>query len=119
MFTVDEKITDSAVRRFIRRVGIENVADMMDLRIGDRLGGGTQVAESWRLKKFKERVAKELNPPFSLNDLAIDGNDIMRELKIEPGPKIGEILQKLFEEADEDLSKNNQAYLLKRVHELK
>ena len=118
MFTVDEHITDSAVRRFIRRVGIENVADMMDLRIGDRLGGGTQVAESWRLKKFKERVAKELNPPFSLNDLAIDGNDIMRELKIEPGPKIGEILQKLFEEADEDLSKNNQAYLLKRLHEI-
>ncbi|OGH19284.1 MAG: hypothetical protein A2868_04085 [Candidatus Levybacteria bacterium RIFCSPHIGHO2_01_FULL_40_15b] len=118
MFTVDEHITDSAVRRFIRRVGIENVADMMDLRIGDRLGGGTQVAESWRLKKFKERVAKELNPPFSLNDLAIDGNDIMRELKIEPGPKVGEILQKLFEEADEDLSKNTREYLLKKLHEL-
>ncbi|MBI4092205.1 MAG: HD domain-containing protein [Candidatus Levybacteria bacterium] len=118
MFTVDVRITDSAVRRFIRRVGIENVADMMDLRIGDRLGGGTQVAESWRLKKFKERVAKELNPPFSLNDLAIDGNDIIRELKIEPGPKIGEILQKLFEEVDEDLSKNNREYLLKRIHEI-
>ena len=119
MFTVDEKITDSAVRRFIRRVGVDNVADMMDLRIGDRLGGGTQVAESWRLKKFKERVAKELHPPFSINDLAIDGNDVMRELGMEPGPKVGEILQKLFEEADEDLSRNTPEYLLKRVHELK
>lgn len=119
MFTVDEHITDAAIRRFIRRVGIENVSDMMDLRIGDRLGGGTQVAESWRLKKFKERVAKELNPPFSMNDLAIDGNDIMRELRVQPGPKIGEVLQKLFEEVDEDLSKNTREHLLKRVKELK
>lgn len=118
MFTVDEHITDSAVRRFIRKVGLENVADMMDLRIGDRLGGGTQVAESWRLKKFKERVAAELNPSFSMNDMAIDGNDIMRELNIKPGPKVGDILQKLFEEVDEDLSKNNREHLLLRVKEL-
>jgi tRNA nucleotidyltransferase/poly(A) polymerase len=91
---------------------------MMDLRIGDRLGGGTQVAESWRLKKFKERVAAELNPPFSINDLAINGNDVMEELNIKPGPKVGEILQKLFEEVDEDLSKNNREYLIKRVREV-
>ena len=45
MFTVDEKITDAAVRRFIRRVGVESVKDMMDLRIGDRLGGGTQTGD--------------------------------------------------------------------------
>jgi len=119
MFTVDEKITDAAVRRFIRRVGVENVKDMMDLRVGDRLGGGTQTAESWRLKKFKERVAGELAPkPFSMNDLAIDGNDIMKELKMKPGPKVGEILQKLFEEVDEDLSKNNKEYLLSRIKEV-
>jgi len=120
MFTVDEKITDAAVRRFIRRVGVENVKDMMDLRIGDRLGGGTQTAESWRLKLFKKRVEEQLQPaPFSINDLAVDGNDIMKILNIKPGPKIGEILQKLFEEVDEDLSKNTKDYLTKRIKELK
>lgn len=119
MFTVDEKITDAAVRRFIRRVGVENVKDMMDLRIGDRLGGGTQTAESWRLKLFKKRVEEQLQPaPFSINDLAVDGNDVMKILKIKPGPKIGEILQKLFEEIDEDLTKNNKEHLTKRVKEL-
>lgn len=118
MFTVDEKITDAAVRRFIRRIGVENVKDMMDLRIGDRLGGGTQRAESWRLKLFKKRIEDQLKPaPFSINDLAVDGNDVMNELNIKPGPKIGEILQKLFEEVDEDLSKNSREYLLKRVRE--
>ena len=119
MFTVDENITDSAVRRFIRRVGVETVQDMMDLRIGDRLGGGTQTAESWRLKLFKKRVEEQLAPaPFSVNDLAIDGNDIMKELQIKPGPKIGELLQQLFTEVDEDLSKNTKEYLVKRIHEL-
>lgn len=116
MFTVDEHITDSAVRRFIRRIGVENVRDMMDLRVGDRLGGGTQSAESWRLKLFKKRVEEQLAPaPFSINDLAIDGNDIMKELNIKPSRQIGELLQKLFEEVDEDLSKNTKEYLLERV----
>ncbi len=119
MFTVDEKITDAAVRRFIRRVGVENVKDMMDLRIGDRLGGGTQTAESWRLKLFKKRIENQLKPaPFSINDLAIDGHDVMKELNIKPGPKVGEILQKIFEEVDEDLSKNKKEYLLKRIKEI-
>jgi tRNA nucleotidyltransferase/poly(A) polymerase len=42
----------------------------------------------------------------------------MKELNIKPGPKIGEILQKLFEETDEDLSLNTKEYLLKRVKEI-
>ncbi|HZJ18051.1 MAG TPA: HD domain-containing protein [Patescibacteria group bacterium] len=116
MFTVDEHITDAAIRRFIRRVGVENVKDVIDLRIGDRLGGGTQTAESWRLKLFKKRIEEQLGPkPFSIENLAINGNDIMKELKLKPGPKIGEILQKLFEEVDEDLSKNTREYLIKKI----
>lgn len=119
MFTVDEHITDSAVRRFVRRIGPENVKDMMDLRVGDRLGGGTQRAESWRLKLFKKRVEEQLAPmPFGINDLAIDGNDIMKELQIKPGKQIGLVLQALFEEVDEDLEKNNREYLLSRLHDV-
>jgi len=119
MFSVNENLSDAGIRRFIRRIGAENVADMMDLRIGDRLGGGTQTAESWRLKKFKERVAGELAPkPFGINDLAIDGNDVMKELDLKPSPEIGKILQKLFEEVDEDLSKNKKEFLMKRLKEL-
>jgi tRNA nucleotidyltransferase (CCA-adding enzyme) len=118
MFTVDEHITDAAVRRFIRRIGVANVKDMIDLRIGDRLGSGIpeERAESWRLRKFKERIEEELKPgPFSIKDLVIDGNDIMHVLDIKPGPKIGEILQKLFEEVDEDLTLNTREYLLERI----
>lgn len=118
MFSVDEHITDSAIRRFIRRVGLENVKDVIDLRIADRLGSGVQKAESWRLRRFKDRIEKELNPPFSVNDLAVDGHDVMKELNIKPGPVIGKILNKLFEEVDEDLSKNNKDYLVPRIKEI-
>jgi tRNA nucleotidyltransferase (CCA-adding enzyme) len=119
MFSVDEKVSDAGIRRFIRRIGVENVKDMMDLRIGDRLGGGTQTAESWRLKLFKKRIEDQLKPlPFSINDLQIDGNDIMKELDMKPGPKVGEILQKIFEEVDEDLSKNKKEVLIKRIKEI-
>ena len=119
MFSVNENLTDTGIRRFIRRIGVENVKDMMDLRVGDRLGGGTQTAESWRLKLFKKKIEEQLKPaPFSINDLKIDGNDIMKILQIKPGPKVGEILQKLFEEVDEDLSKNTKEYLLGRIKDL-
>ena len=50
--------------------------------------------------------------------MAVDGNDVMREFKIGPGPKVGELLKKLFEEVDEDLSKNTREFLLKRIHEI-
>jgi tRNA nucleotidyltransferase/poly(A) polymerase len=50
--------------------------------------------------------------------MAIDGNDIMAELNIRPGRKVGDILQILFLEVDEDLSKNNKDYLISRLHEI-
>lgn len=115
MFTVSENQTDSAIRRFIKNVGLENIEDMMALRVGDRLGGGTQTETSWRIENFKERVKEVLKKPFSISDLKINGHDVIETLKIKPGPKVGEILQKLFEEVLEDSSKNNNEYLLNRI----
>jgi tRNA nucleotidyltransferase (CCA-adding enzyme) len=119
MFTVDENTTDASIRRFIRRVGVENIPDMIDLRIGDRLGSGTATAESWRLKLFKKRIEEQLAPaPFSVNDLAVDGTDVMQTLGIKPSKQVGVILNQLFVEVDEDLSKNTKEYLISRIKEL-
>lgn len=117
LFTVDEKQTDSALRRFIRNVEIENLDDMFALREGDRLGGGTQKPTSWRLDKFKDRVRYLLEKPFSLSDLKINGHDVMQILNIPPSRKVGEILNNLFEEVLEDASKNDRQYLLERIKE--
>lgn len=114
-FVVDEFQTDAAIRRFIRRVGPENVQDMFDLRIGDRLGGGCATATSWRLRKFMERTAEVQKHIPSIADLKVNGNDVMQELGIEPGPKVGKILNALFEEITDDPTKNTREYLLERI----
>jgi tRNA nucleotidyltransferase/poly(A) polymerase len=55
---------------------------------------------------------------MQIRDLKVDGNDVMKLLKIKPGPKIGKILEKLFAEVMEDASKNNREYLLKKIKEI-
>ena len=118
-FTVDEKQTDKALRRFIRNIGVEYIEDMMDLRIGDRLGGGLQQPESWRLKLFRQRLKEVLTKPFTVADLKINGNDVMRVLGIKPGPEVGKILNELFEEVADDKNKNTKEYLLQRLEDFK
>ncbi len=117
MFSVSEFLTDAAVRRFINRVGRENTEDMLDLRIADRLGSGSKES-SWRLEQFKERLVQVQKHIPSVRDLKVNGRDVMEALKISPGPRIGEILEKLFEEITEDPTKNEREYLLGRIKEL-
>jgi len=116
-FTVDEKQTDKAIRRFIKRVGIENVQDMLDLRTGDRLGGGARET-SWRLEEFKKRLVEVQKQPFTVRDLKIKGNDVMKELNIKPGPKVGEILNKLFEEVEDKKIPNEKRKLIIRLKKI-
>lgn len=113
-FTVSEIQTDKAIRRFIRDVGKENVQDMLDLRTGDRIGSGS-TPTSWRLDLFKKRLEEVQKKPFSITDLKIDGNDIMKKLKIKPSKKVGEILHELFEEVAEGKLKNEKSALLKKL----
>lgn len=116
-FTVDERQTDSAIRRFIKNVGRENIQDMLDLRTGDRLGGGARET-SWRLEKFKKRIEEVQKQPFSIQDLKVNGNDVMKILGMPSGPKVGEVLNKLFAEVEEDQKKNTRRYLLARIKEV-
>lgn len=115
LFTVDENQTDSAIRRFITNIGVENIDDMMDLRIADRLGGGTQKAVSWRMEEFQRKIKQVLTKPFSVTDLKVNGEDVMKVLNIPPSRKVGEILNKLFEEVLVDASLNNREYLLDAI----
>jgi tRNA nucleotidyltransferase (CCA-adding enzyme) len=117
-FTVNEEQTDSALRRFIRKVGLENVPDMLDLRVGDRLGGGARET-SWRLEEFKKRLVEVQKQPFTVHDLKISGNDVMKELGIKPGPKVGEILQKLYDDVVEKKIPNKKKALLARLKEIR
>ena len=117
-FTVNEKQTDSALRRFIRNVGAENVADMIDLRVGDRLGGGARET-SWRLEEFKKRLVEVQKQPFTVRDLKISGHDVMRELGIKPGPTVGRVLKKLYDEVVEKKIENTKSALSESLKKMK
>lgn len=116
-FTVDEHQTDKALRRFITKVTPEYVEDMLHLRTGDRLGGGA-AETSWRLEEFKKRLVEVQKQPFAIHDLKIKGDDVMRELDISPGPRVGEILNKIFEDVVENRVENEKEALLKRLKEI-
>lgn len=116
-FTVDEHQTDSAIRRVLRNVGLENMDDMLALRVADRLGGGARET-SWRLEEFKKRLIEVQKQPFTVRDLKIDGNDVMKELKLKPGPEVGKILNDLFDKVVEKKVENEKEVLLKKLRTL-
>jgi putative nucleotidyltransferase with HDIG domain len=114
-FTVDENQTDSAIRRFIRNVGMENIDDMLTLRVADRLGGGARET-SWRLEEFKKRLVEVQKQPFAVKDLKINGKDVMDTLGIEPGPRVGEILNAIFKDVEDKKVENEREALLEKIH---
>jgi len=87
------------------------------LRIGDRIGGGSK-ATSWRLRELQQRIGEVLYTPMQIKDLKVNGSDVMKTLKIKGGPKVGQVLEKLFNEVMEDAKKNKREYLLKRIKEM-
>lgn len=116
-FTVDERQTDSAVRRFIKNVGLENVPDMLALRTGDRLGGGAR-RTSWRLEEFKKRLLEVQKQPFSIPDLKISGHEVMQLKNIPSGPQVGRYLQLLFDEVTAGRLPNEKATLVSHLENL-
>lgn len=119
MFFADpDKITLTAVRRIISKVGPENIWDLMNLRICDRIGMGRPKEEPYRLRKYQSMIEEALRSPTSVGMLKIDGEQIMTVTREKPGPKIGHILNALLEEALENPEKNNSEFLVKRAIEL-
>ncbi len=112
------EVTESSVRRLIVKVGEENLKDLIDLRIADRLGSGVPKAKPYKLRHLEYMMKKVRKDAVSVKMLKIDGNDLMRTLKIAPGPKIGAILDVLLSEVIEDQNLNDEKYLLGRGREL-
>lgn len=116
-YNVDE-VGEKGVRRVIQKVGLENISDLIDVRIGDRLGSGTAKAVPYKLRHFKYIVEKVSTDAVSVGQLKINGRDLIETLKIKPGPKIGSILDILLSEVIDDSKLNNKKYLLERASEL-
>ncbi len=117
-FSDTEQITLSAVRRLISNVGKENVWDLMNLRVCDRIGTGRPKENPYRLRKYQSMVEEAMRDPVSVGMLAIDGKDIMDIAKIPASPKIGQILHALLEEVLENPELNKKDILSKKAIKL-
>lgn len=113
-----DEVGESSVRRLIKKVGLENIKDLIDLRIADRLGSGVPKGKPYKLRHLEYVIDKVSHDAISVKMLKINGNDLMRNLEMKPGPKIGAILDVLLAEVIEDTSKNEKRFLLSRAKEL-
>lgn len=117
-FSDTEQISLSAVRRMIVNVGRDNIWDLMNLRICDRIGTGRPKEDPYRLRKYHAMIEEALRDPISVGMLKIDGKKIMEISEIIPGPKIGFTLHALLEEVLDNPKKNTEEYLENRAKEL-
>jgi poly(A) polymerase/tRNA nucleotidyltransferase (CCA-adding enzyme) len=112
------EVGESSVRRLLRKVGKENVEELLQVRMADRIGSGVPKAEPYKLRHLRYMIEKVSRDPISVKMLKVDGNDVMEILKIKPGPKVGQILQILLEEVIEDPEKNEENFLKKEIERL-
>ncbi len=109
-FSDTELITLSAVRRIITKVGKENIWLLMNVRECDRVGMKKKEAP-YRLRKYFAMIEEALHDPISVGQLKIDGNFLMKSLGMNPGPRMGWILNALLEEVIDDPKKNTEEHL--------
>ncbi|MDP2843549.1 MAG: HD domain-containing protein, partial [Acetobacterium sp.] len=83
------EVSDSSVRRLVRQVGPESMEELLEVRMADRIGSGVPKAEPYKLRHLKYTIEKVSQDPISAKMLKVNGNDIMKILGIQPGPKVG------------------------------
>src|SRR5437867_5188485 len=93
------------VRRWLSQVG-EHVDDLLALP-------PVRTAPFSLLPKVVSSILAAKDP-LTLQDLAVDGNDLIAA-GVRAGPDVGDVLQRLLAEVLEDPKRNTKGYLLSRV----
>lgn len=112
------EVSEAGVRRFINRVGIEYLDDLIRVREADRIGSGVPKAVPYKIRHLLYMIEKVRHDPVSSKMLAVNGDDVMHLLGIEPGPRVGSVLAILLDEVLEDPKRNSVEYLAARIREL-
>lgn len=118
---LEDRMSDSAIRRMISRIGLDLMPDLLELRRADRLASGTREGdlspETIYLLEQVERILKE-DAALKVTDLAVDGHDVMQIFGRPPGPYVGQVLRRLLDEVVEEPERNRREWLLARLQEM-
>jgi hypothetical protein len=113
MFHYEAVWSSAAVRRFIARVGEENLKELFELRMADTFGFSGIEPNSSSLLALRLRIEDVLAKScvLSLKNLAVNGRDLMN-VGIPAGKSMGIILNQLLEAVLEDPELNTKEKLL-------
>ncbi len=121
MYSADPELSDAGVRRFLRRVGPQDIERLFALRQADIAGSGLPKRDGSN-EAFETRVRAELmrKPAFSVRDLAVGGDDVIAALvrrgeaprEFAGDERIGAALQWLFEQVTDEPGRNERTLLL-------
>ena len=117
MFDLKDEASDATIRKRFAEFGRERTEDLIAIREADIRGSGYQtgyVAERWR--KLYDEMQRE-HAPFSESELAVSGGDIMKELGIPAGERVGKIKHALLLRCAVHPEENKREILLKRMHD--
>jgi len=120
MFDYTPEWTDGTVRRFVQRVGPDNLGDIFALREADVAGRGLGEPRDAETCALRARIAAVVaeDTALSIRDLAVNGQDVMRILGVSGGRVVGQVLEKLLECVLDEPSLNTRGSLLALIPEL-
>ena len=115
-----QQTVTSPTKGVVARVGEANLPDMLALRRADQLAMAGQYFVSGGLLQLQKRLQRVLaaDKALGLKDLAVNGDDLIQELGLAPGPAVGTLLQALLEAVLDDPALNRREVLLRVAHGL-
>ncbi len=108
---------DTTIKRFIKRVKPEYLEKLLKIREADVSASNLEYEDDTYKELFVrvKQILEDDTNIFTIKELDIDGNDIIKRLKIRPSKKIGEILNYLLEYVIENPNDNKKEILLKEI----
>lgn len=103
---------EKKLRDMLSESGYERVKNVLDITIGDRkwqmnpLQNSADISDVEILKTMLDKLNTE-EWQFTTKQLKINGNELMRELKLKPGKQLGALLDQAFVWVRDDIKKRN------------
>lgn len=122
MFGIPAPDDAAKARRFLNRHGDDLAFDLVAHKRADLEGKRERPdeaarAETAKLEGFRQTLLRELERPHRLDQLAVDGSDLI-DAGWKPGPGLGEALQHLLSCVIGDPSLNTRTWLLREAGRL-
>ena len=115
MYNNDAAAQPKTIRRFVQRIGVEQLGRLFGLRSADIAGSGLPKRDDTN-ERFQARVAEIVAeaPAFSVRDLAVGGADVIAALQrrgavasdYRGDERVGRTLRWLFEQVTDEPSRN-------------